>query len=227
MLEPIRAEEMRAVEKAAIDSGQVTGLELMERAGQGVVEAIFAEWPELADAKPKYAAVIAGPGNNGGDGFVIARLLRDAGWFVDLSALGTPETYSPDAKAMLDALEERPYFVPQEDVWRLGGAIYETESHLIVDAVFGIGLNKPLGDDLQEALCGDLRLFRDEDLGTKCVSVDIPSGLDADTGEIVGGEKGDAFRAHLTVTFHAPKIGHVTGQGPEICGKVVVKDIGL
>src|SRR6056297_409934 len=90
MTEVLSAGQMRALETEAIESGQVTGLELMERAGRGVVEAVFSQWPDLAQA-PGWAAVLCGPGNNGGDGFVIARLLRDWGWEVDLWLLGDPE----------------------------------------------------------------------------------------------------------------------------------------
>ena len=78
-MEMITAQQMRDIEREAIESGRVTGLELMERAGRGVVEAVFEEWPELAQGSHR-AVVLCGPGNNGGDGFVVARLLKEAGW---------------------------------------------------------------------------------------------------------------------------------------------------
>ncbi|MEO0655524.1 MAG: NAD(P)H-hydrate epimerase, partial [Pseudomonadota bacterium] len=96
MTELLTAEQMRAIEQAAIESGEVTGLELMERAGRGVVEAIFEEWPELA-ATSHRAVVLCGPGNNGGDGYVVARLLAERGWTVDLFAYGEPGRQGPDA----------------------------------------------------------------------------------------------------------------------------------
>ena len=90
MTELLTAAQMRAIEQAAISSGEVTGLELMERAGRGVVEAILEEWQEMALTTHK-AVVLCGPGNNGGDGFVVARLLKDRGWEVEVFLYGDEE----------------------------------------------------------------------------------------------------------------------------------------
>ena len=92
MTELLTAAQMRAVEQAAIESGEVTGLELMERAGRGVVEAIFEEWPELSKTS-EAAVVLCGPGNNGGDGFVVARLLREWGWEVEVFCTATQTSF--------------------------------------------------------------------------------------------------------------------------------------
>ena len=97
MAELLTAAQMRALEAAAIASGQVTGLELMERAGAGVVQAIFEEWPELR-AGPFRTVVLCGPGNNGGDGFVVARLLKEWGWEVEVFLYGDADRLSPDAR---------------------------------------------------------------------------------------------------------------------------------
>ena len=97
MTELLTAAQMRAIEMAAIDSGAVTGLELMERAGRGVVDAVFEEWPELAQTDHR-AVVLCGPGNNGGDGFVVARLLKETGWEVEVFLYGDPEKLPPDAR---------------------------------------------------------------------------------------------------------------------------------
>ena len=97
MADLLTASQMRAIETAAIESGAVSGLELMERAGAGVVAAAFAEWPDLAHSAQR-AVVLCGPGNNGGDGFVIARLLRQAGWHVDVFLLGDAQKLPPDAR---------------------------------------------------------------------------------------------------------------------------------
>ena len=97
MSELLTSAQMRAIETAAIESGEVTGLELMERAGRGVVEAVFEEWPKLAQSSHR-AVVLCGPGNNGGDGFVVARLLKEWGWEVEVFLYGNPEKLPPDAK---------------------------------------------------------------------------------------------------------------------------------
>ena len=101
MAELLTAVQMRALERAEIGSGAVTGLELMERAGHGVVEAVFEQWPELA-AAPHRAVVLCGPGNNGGDGFVVARLLKEWGWAVEVFLYGDPDRLPPDARANHD-----------------------------------------------------------------------------------------------------------------------------
>ncbi len=97
MTDLLTAAQMRAIEQAAIAGGAVTGLELMERAGAGVVAAVMAEWPELATTSHR-AVVLCGPGNNGGDGFVVARLLKQRGWEVEVFLYGDPEKLPPDAR---------------------------------------------------------------------------------------------------------------------------------
>lgn len=139
MTELLTAARMRAIEQAAMDSGAVTGLELMERAGRGVVEAVFAQWPDLA-AAPRRALVLCGPGNNGGDGFVIARLLYGWGWAVEVCLYGDPEKLPPDARANHDrwcalgpvtvhAIDSAP---PQDDSLAVPERV-----DLLVDALFG------------------------------------------------------------------------------------------
>jgi len=144
MNELLTAAQMRAIEEAAIASGKVTGLELMERAGKGVVEAIFEEWPELR-ATFHRAVVLCGPGNNGGDGFVVARLLKDWGWEVEVFLYGDPERMPPDARVNYER-------------WVGMGEVVPVPPHgdfdLIIDALFGIGLNRALPSDLVETVDG-------------------------------------------------------------------------
>ena len=262
--ELLTAAQMRAVEAEAIASGAVTGLELMERAGAGVVEAIFAEWPELASPPVaasggitalRRAVVLCGPGNNGGDGFVVARLLRERGWEVEVFLYGDAAKLPPDARVNYGRWREI------GAVGTLGADGWNAEPGvaLVVDALFGIGMDRPvqldrepdgqgfpvpersIGKTLREvADCFDAGGGIDGDerirLGyPHVVAIDIPTGLSADTGEVLQplgastfqGARGWNVSADLTVAFHRLKVGHVLGSGPCLCGRVRVVDIGL
>lgn len=213
MAELLTAAQMRAIEEAAIASGEVTGLELMERAGRGVVEAIWEEWPELAKA-PHRAVVLCGPGNNGGDGFVVARLLKQWGWEVEVFLYGDPERLPPDARVnherWLAMGQVRPLSAVKDRPWK---------SDLNIDALFGTGLSRPLTGDAAE-LAADI--WEMGPLGHE-VAIDAPSGLCMDSGRGLG----QVMVSELTVTFHAAKVGHYVGDGPGYARKLTVKDIGL
>jgi hydroxyethylthiazole kinase-like uncharacterized protein yjeF len=230
MTEVLSAGQMRALETEAIESGQVTGLELMERAGRGVVEAVFAQWPDLVQA-PGWAAVLCGPGNNGGDGFVIARLLRDWGWEVDLWLLGDAEKLPPDARAIHDRWcamggAVRPYGDEGEGAFALPDRGHAGRA-LLVDALFGTGLTRPLEGVDAFGLATQMASRR----GARVVAVDVPSGLCADSGRYLRREGAaryhEAVRADLTVSFHAAKLGHYLQDGPAACGALAIADIGL
>ena len=234
MTELLTAAQMRAIEMAAIESGEVTGLELMERAGQGVVEAIFEEWPELADgeergaaphpAKPDFprrisdkkkrrAVVLCGPGNNGGDGFVVARLLQRRGWEVEAFLYGDPEKLPPDARTNYERWSEGAEVAP------LPEGFWLPRCDLHVDALFGTGLTR----QISQSISYSLSYLHKSHPHFVAVAVDIPSGLCADSGKALG----VSGKADLTVSFHKPKLGHYLSVGPERSGKVIVKDIGL
>jgi len=219
MTELLTAAQMRAIEQAAIASGEVTGLELMERAGRGVVEAIFEEWPELR-ATSHRAVVLCGPGNNGGDGFVVARLLKEWGWEVEVFLYGDPEKLPPDAKVNC----ERWCGLGPIHRWNernVEAAIY-SEPNLIVDALFGLGLSRDLSpSDLSYVFDAIKDHLYMEFL--PMVSIDIPSGLCSENGHA----QGFALPTSLTVTFHRPKRGHFLGDGPTTCSRLRVVDIGL
>lgn len=254
MTDLLTAAQMRAIEQAAIESGEVTGLELMERAGRGVVEAIFEEWPELDkrgaspsrsltyprpdEEDPLRAVVLCGPGNNGGDGFVVARLLREQGWEVAVFLYGDLEKLPPDARVnyerWLELGEVSKLTLPtptKREVSKLEKHAARPSSSqgpdLILDALFGTGLIRPIGG-LKPALA-KLQIGSEADADPwwpRVVSVDIPSGLCADSGRILGDE-GVIVGAHLTVTFHSKKRGHLLDVGAQFCGKTVIVDIGL
>ena len=172
---------------------------LMERAGRAVALAAV----ELGAGYGSRVTVLAGPGNNGGDGHVAARLLRQRGVGVEILTLGDPRT-DPARTAMASA---RAAGVP---IFPLGPA-HPTD--LVIDALFGGGFRAGMPAVLDEWIDSDSRVL----------AVDGPSGLDLATGEIA--EK--AFKASRTVTFHALKVGHLVGSGPDVCGVVGVSDIGL
>jgi hydroxyethylthiazole kinase-like uncharacterized protein yjeF len=215
MTELLTAAQMKAIEQAAIDSGEVTGLELMERAGKGVVEAIFEEWPELR-ATSHRAVVLCGPGNNGGDGFVVARLLKDWGWEVEVFLYGEADRLPPDARVNYErwlgmgAVRPSSTFDPEKH----GGKVY-------VDAIFGTGLTRTLDKELEQ-LISDVVSSSYRFDGWR-VAVDFPTGICSDSGRC----RGWLNSADLTVTFSWLKPGHVLADGPEYCDRVVVKEIGL
>ena len=228
MVETITPMQMRELEADAISSGLTTGRDLMERAGAGVVDAILAKWPTKADA-PRRAVVLCGPGNNGGDGFVVARLLLEKGWSVVVGFYGDAAKLPPDARENHDRWAELGPVVPfpPQDTYEPFLAGFEPGA-LLIDALFGIGLTRPIAFDLCTAVLGlAINNFAND---WNIVAVDVPSGLDAETGTLLCGpppHPGVATAADLTVTFHAPKTGHKQNEGPAVCGELVVADIGL
>ena len=207
--------QMRAVEDAAIALGRVSGLDLMERAGQGVVAAIFATWPALrCDAQR--AVVLCGPGNNGGDGYVVARLLHAWGWQVFVHATEAGGADAAIAAQAFVAAGGKVLPLSYDAVLAsLRGAA------VVVDALLGIGqlrnadaLLKPILQAKAALGAGDLRW----------VAVDVPTGLNADSGRLTGAL---VCAADLTVTFHRAKIGHHLGLGPALCGRLVVVELGI
>jgi ADP-dependent NAD(P)H-hydrate dehydratase / NAD(P)H-hydrate epimerase len=237
MTELLTAAQMRAIEQAAITSGHVTGLELMERAGRGVVEAVLAEWPELGAGSHR-AVVLCGPGNNGGDGFVVARCLRERGWQVEVFLYGDPGKLPPDARANFERWgglgKVSALSTPSPSAAEIGQVDRATRvtgndpgPSLVIDALFGTGLQRPiagLSGLLSEIQVNDIA---DDGRPPYIVAIDLPSGLCSDSGRILGGPEGVAIGAHLTVAFHALKRGHVLEDGPLRCGTVRVVDIGL
>ncbi|MES0823992.1 NAD(P)H-hydrate dehydratase [Ruegeria sp. SCP11] len=246
MTELLTAAQMRAIEQAAIESGEVTGLELMERAGQGVVEAIFKERPELAKTQGT-AVVLCGPGNNGGDGFVIARLLKDWGWEVEVFLFGEPKKLPPDARKNYERWSTRG---PTE---KLTAKAVEQgrRPDVLVDAMFGTGLSRSIPLELAQAYHSVAARHVDERHPWLApfyrVAVDCPSGFDTDSGKFLfpdppentGDEQRDIearsnwwekdaserlLRPDLTAVFHRKKVGHALSDS---CGKVHVVDIGL
>lgn len=206
--EILTTRQMRAVEQAAIGSGSVTGLQLMERAGSVAAETLLAAWPELASGGGG-VLILCGPGNNGGDGYVVARQLSRRGCDVRVAALALPAT--ADARA---AAAEWSGPVLRLDQTGPGQPIA-----LCVDALFGTGLTRPLSAEI----AGLLRAIG----ASNCpiAALDILSGLCASSGRVLGGQR--LPQADLTVTFHRPKLGHVLAEGGALSGRVATRDIGI
>jgi hydroxyethylthiazole kinase-like uncharacterized protein yjeF len=196
-LEILTVEETAAADRAAIASG-TAATTLMERAGAAVAKVITARF------SPRPTAVLCGPGNNGGDGYVVARRLKRRGWDVWVERLGPPAT--PQAKAMAARWRGRTVDLSAND----------GQAELIVDALFGAGLSRPLAGVAAERAKARRR--------APVVAIDAPSGLCGDTGKVLGEA---AFAAARTVTFHRLKPAHVLYPGKELCGEVALADIGL
>ena len=198
--------EMGRADAATIAAG-TPGEVLMEAAGAAVAREIRSRWRSCP------AVVLCGPGNNGGDGFVIARHLEEAGWDVVVALLGSADKLKGDA-----ALNARRW---KGEVMPLAPAVLDGRA-LVVDAIFGAGLARPLaGQALAtiEAINGKAVNGRE----LPCVGVDTPSGIDGDSGEV----RGAAPQCALTVTFFRKKPGHLLLPGRRLAGEVVVADIGI
>lgn len=193
--------QMYAADRAAM-AGGVSSLDLMEVAGRAVAEAIRRRW------SPRPVLVLAGPGNNGGDGYVVARLLAQAGWPVTIAALTPPVTLKGDAAAMAAR-----WTGPVIGIGDIGW----DEVGLVIDALFGAGLSKPVGGAARAALQAA------EARGLPIVAIDVPSGVSGDTGEILG----YAPQAALTVSFFRAKPGHLLLPGRDLCGPVEIAPIGI
>jgi NAD(P)H-hydrate epimerase len=203
-LEPLPdAALMRAIDAWAIETKKVPSLELMERAGEGLARVVAEHVPAGR------IAVVCGKGNNGGDGFVAARLLRKAGRQVDVLTLWPPEWLSDDARAMLERLPGNP--PAAYDGARLA------KVHGIVDALLGTGSTGAPKDPVAGAIA-DINGAR-----AKVVAADVPSGVDAGTGEVAG----VAVRAAATAAFHRAKPGLWIAPGKAHAGVVAVVDIGI
>jgi hydroxyethylthiazole kinase-like uncharacterized protein yjeF len=193
-----RAAQVRELDRCAIEDHEIPGAELMERAGAVAFKRLRERWPEARNI-----TLVCGSGNNGGDGYVVARLAHQAGLAARVLQLGDPEHLEGDAREKANSYHAsggvaEPY------------ALLPLRTDLIVDAVLGTGLDREVQGALADALT-KINAHRAPKL-----ALDIPSGLHADTGRILG----VAVRAEATVSFIGLKQGMFTGEGPDCCGEI-------
>jgi ADP-dependent NAD(P)H-hydrate dehydratase / NAD(P)H-hydrate epimerase len=200
-----RAEQVRSLDRCTIRDHGIPGISLMNRAGSAAYRILRERWPEVHEL-----TVLAGVGNNGGDGYAIARLARADGLAVRVLQLGDPARIRGDAALSLDA-------------WRGAGGTIEPyqglprRSDLLVDALLGTGLERPVEGIWAEAI----RTVNAH--SAPVLAVDIPSGLHADTGQVMG----VAVRATATVSFIGLKLGLFIGAGPERCGDIFFSALSI
>ena len=207
------ASQMRELDRITIQERGVPSTDLMERAAAALAQAAL----ELAGGAPGRAVCFCGPGNNGGDGVACARLLLEAGLEVRCVLVGKREKLTPDTRAMEARLAAaggrlEPFAPDDADF-----ASWCLEADVMVDAIFGIGLNSDVRGDALTAI----HMMNTCDIPV--VSADIPSGVETDTGRVLGA----AVRADRTVTFTLPKAGHFVGKGGLCTGRLTVADIGI
>ncbi len=195
--------EVRELERIAIEEHGIPGIELMNRAGAAVFDQLCCRWPAA-----RKIVVVCGAGNNGGDGYVVARLAHVAGFAVTLVALRDPAMLTGDAKtawgaARLSAVTFDPILINNADV--------------VVDAIFGTGLDREVSGEWAAAI------NTINTSGVPVLAVDIPSGLHADTGRVLG----RAITAQATVSFIGLKRGTFTGEARDCCGAILFDDLGL
>ena len=232
----ISTRDMQDLERGVMDAGKVTGLALMERAGMGAVCALVRHWSDM-EASSARAVIQCGPGNNGGDGFVMARLLQSRGWAVTVFAFGwdwlvgggdAEGSRVPDACANAKRWIDdggAVHSLPAEDAAEaLVRSMQDgTGPVVLIDALLGIGQSRSADAILAPIVSALANLQTDDQpFDVRAASVDIPTGLHTDTCEALGA---DVFPAEFVITFHARKAVHVRLE--EQGASVSLVDIGL
>src|SRR5438876_3492515 len=212
----LNAAQMREADRRTIEDIGIPSLVLMENAGRQAVAAMETMYSDLSE---RQVAVLCGRGNNGGDGFVVARTLIQRGIDVSVFLIGRVADVRGDARTNLEILGRLGLTVVEiadSQSWELHFSEIG-DCTLIVDAIFGTGLNAPVSG-LMETVIADVNAS-----GVPVVSIDLPSGLSADSPEPIG----DCIDASMTVTLAAPKLALVLPPGEEHAGDVVIADIGI
>lgn len=205
-------DEMRRLDARAIDEFRVPDHLLMENAGQAVYYAIL----HRLTVRRRRFAVLAGPGNNGGDGFVAARKLRSTGGDVCVLVLADPAGYAGAARLNYEMLvRSHAHILIDPDVGEIAGSLRWCD--VVVDGLLGTGITRDVGGPFREAI------ERVNESGRPVFAIDIPSGVDGDTGQV----RGAAIRAQTTVTFGLPKRGNLLYPGADLGGRLVLSHISF
>lgn len=218
MEKSLTREEMLELDRKAIEEYKIPGIVLMENAGRNVAEEIL---KMLDDPQQAKVAILCGKGNNGGDGFVIARHLHNHGISVDVFLVAKISDILKDGDAGTNLQILLNMKIPVNEIFDIPGVnsiLKELNGYnILVDALLGTGLSGDVREPFKTLISGV------NNLNNPMVSVDIPSGLDCNTGKILGA----AIKATKTVTFAVAKKGFYLNDGPSYTGKVIVSDISI
>ena len=204
----ITVSEMKELDRKAIEEFGISSITLMENAGRNVAEIAI---DVLKGASGKKVAIFCGTGNNGGDGFVAGRYLLEQGIEVLVYIIGDKARIKNDPLINLNKLEKMGVKINKISL------PIKIDATLIIDAIFGIGLKGEVKGEVRDIIT-DLN-----NTNIPIISIDIPSGMDADTGKILG----EAIKAKKTVTMQFPKKGFYIGKASEHTGEVITVDIGI
>lgn len=212
-------EEIQAIDRYTIEEIGIPSMVLMERAAMAVVQVLtdYAEELDLAASHPVQALIVTEGGNNGGDGLAIARMLSELHYEVTVWQIGGVKHETEQYAAQKHILQQMGIPVVYGHSEEMVNALRQPRYDMIIDAIFGVGLQREIVSPQKEVI-----ELLNQAGGLKC-AVDIASGVDSTTGEVLG----TAFRADLTVTFGAMKLGHIFGEGADYSGDVLVADIGF
>jgi NAD(P)H-hydrate epimerase len=212
------AEEMRRIDRKAVEEYGIPSLILMENAGRGVAQTAEREFGPL---RGKTVTLICGKGNNGGDGLAAARHLMNQGVETRVYLAAEVEALSEDARRNLDIYRKMEGEVHPQGAYNRGNLrLALMHSHLIVDALLGTGLNAAVREGIAEAVA---LINKASESGRPVFSIDIPSGIHADTGAVMG----CAVKAGVTLSLALPKRGHYLFPGAEHRGRLLIQDIGI
>ncbi|MCR4336394.1 MAG: NAD(P)H-hydrate epimerase [Candidatus Omnitrophica bacterium] len=213
-MKSVTVEQIRKLDQLAINQYGVPSLILMENAGRVVAQQVL---NFLRCQENSHVAIFCGLGNNAGDGFVAARHLINFGVKVETFLIGSAKSLKNDAEVNYQILKNCGYKI--KEIHRVDPSFKRVlrKADCLVDAIFGVGLNREILNPFRSVIEA-MNVSR-----KKIIAVDVPSGLDATTGQIYG----TCVKASQTVTFTFPKKGFFRKQGPEHVGKVVVVDIGI